>query len=151
MRRGTLAILGTLALAGCGGDDKPSKEEFATSAEKVCADQKQSDKLSQSSPESTQEIVKFTQEARKTAEVAVKQIGALEVPDGEDGDKAQAWKDAVEREANDELIPALEELEKAAQGKDQQAILAAAQKLQGLEASESDKLAKDIGADGCAD
>ena len=151
MRKSVLAVVGALALAGCGGDDKPSKDEFAADAEKVCADlEKQSDRLSQSEPENAQEIVKFAQDARKTAEDAVERIGELEVPEGEAGEKAQAWKDAVETEANDQLIPALEDLEKAAQDDDDQALVAAAQKLQGRETNESDKLARDIGADGCA-
>ena len=154
MRRAVLAVVGTLAVAGCGGDeggDAPTREEFAAEAEKICADlEKQSDKLSETQPENNADIVKFTQDARKTAEGAVTRIGELEVPEGEDGDKAQEWQDAVEREANDELIPALEELEKAAEDEDNQGILGAAQKLQGLESTESDRLAKEIGAEGCS-
>ena len=151
MRRAALAVVGVLAVAGCGGDDKPSRDEFAAEAEKVCADlEKQSDRLSQSEPENVQDIVKFAQDARGTAEDAVQRIGDLEVPDGEDGEKAQAWKDAVEREANDQLIPALEDLEKAAQDEDDQALAAAAQRLQGIETAESDRLARELGAEGCA-
>ena len=151
MRRAVLAVIGTLAVAGCGGDDAPSRDEFAADAEKICADlEKQSDRLSETQPENNADIVKFTQDARKTAEDAVTRIGELEVPEGEDGEKAQQWQNAVEREANDELIPALEDLEKAAEDEDNEGILAAAQKLQGLESTESDRLAKEIGAEGCS-
>jgi hypothetical protein len=157
MRRATLVVLGVLAVAGCGGDDGGdggggvTKEEFATSAEEVCADlEKQSDELAQNEPESVEEIVDFTQEARRTAEDAVKRVRELEVPEGEDGDTAREWQDAVATEAEEQLIPALDDLEKAAEANDEQAILAAAQRIQGIEATESDRLARELGAEGCA-
>ena len=146
-----LAAAAALLVAGC-GEDKPSREEFAASAEKVCADlEKQSERLSNSEPDNVQEIAQFARDARKTAEDAVRRVRALEVPDGDAGEKAQQWQDAVEREAQDQLIPALDQLEKAANDNDQQALIAAAQKIQGLEADQSDKLAREIGAEGCAD
>ena len=152
MRGAALAAAGVLALAGCGGDDKPSKDEFAASAERVCADlEKRSDELSQTRPENNAEIVEFARRARSTAQDAVKRVRALEVPEGGDGDKAEQWQDAVQREAEGQLIPALDDLEKAARDGDDQRILEAAQAIQGLEATQSDKLAREIGAEGCAD
>jgi cytochrome c556 len=153
MRRATIgAVAAVLALAGCGGSDKPSKDEFAKSAEKVCADlEKQSQELSQSEPDNAQEIVDFTKKARSTAQDAVKKIRALETPEGSDGDKAKEWQAAVTAEAENQLIPALDKLEQAAQSGDEQAIVKAAQDIQGIEATRSDKLAREIGAEGCAD
>ena len=153
MRRATLMVLGALAVAGCGGDDDGgiSRDEFAQNAEQVCADlEQQSEELSRNEPESVEQIVGFTQEARRTAEDAVKRVRELEVPEGEDGETAREWQDAVEKEAEEQLIPALDELEKAAEENDEQAILAAAQKIQGIEAKESDRLARELGAEGCA-
>ena len=147
-----MAVGATVALAGCGGSDKPSKDEFAADAEKICADlEKQSAALSKNDPDSVGEIIAFTKKARTTAQDAVKRIQALETPEGSDGEKAEKWKDAVETEANDKLIPALDRLEKAAQANDEQAIVTAAQQIQGIEATESDNLAREIGAEGCAD
>ena len=152
LSRPALAAAAALAFAGCGGEDKPTREEFATNAEKVCADlKKQSERLSTSAPESIEEIQKFAQDAKKTSEGAVKQVQELELPDGDAGEKAKAWQDAVTREAEDQLIPALDELDKAAGANDRQALVAAVRKLQGLESTESDRLARDIGAEGCAD
>ncbi|HEV2815072.1 MAG TPA: hypothetical protein VGW10_17585 [Solirubrobacteraceae bacterium] len=152
LRLAAAVPLAALAIAGCGGDDKPSKEEFATNAEKVCADlEKQSQELSQNEPENVQEIVDFTKKARTTAEDAVKRIRELELPEGADGDKAKQWQDAVTKEAEGQLIPALDKLEQAAEANDEKAIVEAAQEIQQIEATESDKLAKDIGAEGCAD
>jgi hypothetical protein len=147
-----MALAGAVALAGCGGEDKPSQEEFAANAERVCADvEKQSDALSKVQPKNAGEIVDFAERARRTAEDAVKRIRELEVPDGEDGEKAQQWQDAVEQEAEEQLIPALDDLVRAAQDGDDKAILEAAQRIQGIEARNSDRLAREIGAEGCAD
>jgi hypothetical protein len=144
--------LAALALAGCGGDDKPSKEDFAKSAEAICADlEKQSDELSKAEPKSVEDVAQFATKAKTTAEDAVKRIRDVELPEGADGDKAKEWQDAVSSEAEDQLIPALDELKAAADANDEQALVAAAQKIEALESTKSDALAKEIGADGCAD
>jgi hypothetical protein len=145
-----LAAVG--ALAGCGGDDRPSKEEFARSADAICVDlEKQSEALSDTEATNTQDIVDFAESARATARDAVERVGELEVPDGADGDVAQAWKDAVTSQAEDELIPALDRLEQAAKDNNKQGLLAAAQELQALESSRAERLATDLGARRCAD
>ena len=151
MRR--LLVVCTFALlAGCGGDDRPSKEEFARSADAICADlERQSDQLSETEATDTQDIVEFAERARTTARDAIERVGELEVPDGADGEVAQAWKDAVTSQAEDELLPALDRLRKAARDEDEQALLAAAQELQALDSSRAERLAGDLGARRCAD
>ena len=144
--------LAALAIAGCGGDDKPSKEEFVAEADKVCADlEKQSEELQQSEPDNVQEIVDFTKKARTTAQDAVKRIRALEVPEGADGDKAKEWQAAVTAEAENQLIPALDDLQKAAEANDEKALVEAAQNIEQLEATRSDKLANELGMKNCGD
>ncbi|MDQ3741582.1 MAG: hypothetical protein M3320_09740 [Actinomycetota bacterium] len=142
--------LAALAFAGCGGDDAPSKEEFAEAADKVCADlEKQTQNLGR--PENVEEIQTFAQELRKTAEDAVSKVEDLEVPEGDDGEKAEQWKNAVKDEAENQLLPAVEELEKAAEANDEKAIVEAAQKIDQLEATESDRLAKELGLKECGE
>ena len=150
MRR--LALLGAAAaLAGCGGDEKPTKEEFARSADAICADlDKKSDELAATDADSTEEFVSFAQQARSAAREAVKRVDELELPEGADGEVAQAWQEAVRTQAEDELIPALDKLEKAAQDSDEQALLAAAQELQDVDSSRAERLAGDLGAKRCA-
>ncbi|MDQ4125930.1 MAG: hypothetical protein M3134_10060 [Actinomycetota bacterium] len=142
--------LAALAFAGCGGDDAPSRQEFAEAADKVCSDlEKQTQNLGR--PENVQEIQTFAQDLRKTAEDAVKKVEDLEVPEGGDGEKAEQWKNAVKDEAENQLIPVVEDLEKAAAANDEKAIVEAAQRIDQLEATESDRLAKELGMKECGE
>ena len=140
--------LAALALAGCGGGDGPSKEDFVADADKICKDlEQQTQNLER--PENVEEIKTFAQDLRKTAEEAVSKVEDLETPSGEDGEKAEQWKEAVKKEAEDQLLPVVDELEKAAEANDEKAIVEAAQKIDQLEATESDRLAKDLGMKEC--
>ena len=150
LRNAAAVPLAALVLAGCGGDDAPSKEDFVAEADKVCADlDKQSQELQQSEPDNVQEIVEFTKKARSTTQDAVKRIRELEVPEGADGDKAKEWQAAVTTEAENQLIPALDELQEAAEANDEKALVAAAQRIEQLEATRSDKLADELGMKEC--
>jgi hypothetical protein len=150
LRNAVVIPVAALAFAGCGGEDKPTKAEFIKSADKVCKDlDKKTDGLTQSEPDNAQEIAQLARDLKKTAQGAVKDVRALEVPEGADGDKAKEWQAAVTAEAENQLIPAVDELEKAAEANDAKAIVAAAQKMQELEATRSDKLAKEIGLKEC--
>ena len=145
-------LAAALAAAGCGGgSDAPSKEEFAKKADAICADlEKESNALGKSNPTSVSAIADFAAKARTTAEDGVKRINDLEVPSGSDGDKAKQWQQAITADAEQKLIPALDELEKAAKANDTKAVVAAAGKLQKLDSSKTDQLAREIGATGCA-
>ena len=152
MRR--LALLGAVAtLAGCGGgEEKPTKEEFARSADAICAElDRQSEELAGADADSPEEFVSFARRARDAAREAVRRVGELEVPEGADGEVAQAWQDAVRTQAEEEVIPAFDKLEKAAQANDEQALVAAAQELQDVDSSRADRLATDLGARRCAE
>ncbi len=153
LRNAVVVPLASVALlAGCGGDDKPSKADFVADADKVCQNLKdQTEKIQQSQPDNAQEIAQLARDLKKTAQSAVSQVEKIEVPGGDTGKTAQEWKDAVKSEAEDQLIPAVEELESAAEKNDPKAIVAAAQKLQGLESDKSDKLAKDLGLKKCGE
>jgi hypothetical protein len=147
------ALIASLALlSGCGGEDKPTKEEFARSADAICVDlEKQSDELGNSEATQPEDFVEFARQARETTRDAVARVRELEVPEGADGEVAEAWQDAVATQAEDELLPALDRLEDAARDGDEQALLAAAQELQNLDSSRAERLAGDLGANRCAD
>jgi hypothetical protein len=143
--------LAALAIAGCGGDDKPTREEFAESANKICQDlEKETTELQKTNPESPEQFVDLAEKVRSATQETVDEVGDLETPEGDAGEKAQEWKDALKDEAENELLPALDEFKSAAESGDRQQIAEAAQKLQQVEADRSEKLAEEIGADDCA-
>jgi molecular chaperone GrpE (heat shock protein) len=140
-----------LAMAGCGGDDGPTKEEFAKNADKVCADlQKQTESI-EANPQTPKEVEEFAAELRTTAESASKKVKELELPGGDAEAKAKEWQDAVAKQSEQRLIPALDKLESAAKEKDAQGMVSAAQEIQKLsEETEAKDLAKELGMKDCA-
>ena len=151
MRRlSLLVVLSSLALAACGGDDKPSQKEFAADANKICVDLEKAGQ-SLEEPESVAEIEKFAGDAEKKIDETVKRLDELETPDGDDGEKAQQFIDAIKKDTDEKIKPALSQLREAAQAKDEKAIVAAAEGIQKVKTDSADKLAKEIGANECAD
>jgi hypothetical protein len=144
------AVAGSLALAACGGDDGPSKEEFAREADRICADfEKASDGLG--SPNSVAEIGPFAEKASGEIDKVIQRLDELETPSGDEGEKAQQFIDAVKADAQGKIKPALAEMKTAAEKKDEQGVVAAAEKIQKIDTSKSDDLARQAGARGCAE
>jgi hypothetical protein len=81
----------------------------------------------------------------------VDKLKELERPEGEDGETAEKFVNAVASDIEGKGIPALEDLRDAVKKNDEQAAQQAAARLQGVETAESDKLARDLGATACAD
>jgi soluble cytochrome b562 len=146
-----LAML-SLGLAACGGGDDgsaPTKEEFAKDADKICQDtEKEIEKIGQGAT-SPEELTKALDKVIAAAKDAANKLTDLDRPDGDAGDTATKFAEGFESELNDQLIPALEKLKKAIEDKDAQAAQAAAADLQKLESSESDKFARELGANAC--
>jgi len=144
-------LLLALALLACGGgDDAPSKDEFAKQAEEICA--KQSSQLEGlSSASSPDEIASRLDKAIDSTRESIDELGDLDRPEGEAGKKAEQFVNAVETEIGDKGLPVLEELRDAIKSKDQQAFQKAYQQLTALDTSNSNKLATEIGAESCAD
>ncbi len=153
MRRGfALAPLVALLVAGCGGDDGPTRQEFAADANKVCTDiERQSEQLGEAQPDSVAEIGRFADRAEKTVQDGVSRLEKIERPSGDDGKKAKEFVDALKSDVERELVPALRDLKTAANEKDAKGLRSAAAELQKIDTSRSDKLAKDLGATACAE
>jgi hypothetical protein len=145
--------LGVLLIAlsplACGGGDAPSKQEFANDAERICREtEKEIEAIGQSakSPEELADVIdKVVDRSRKAAD----DLAGLERPEGADGDTAQKFAEGFESELDDQVVPALEDLQRAIEKKDPQAVQEAAQRLQQLEGSESDRYARELGATAC--
>jgi CHASE3 domain sensor protein len=143
----------SLGLAACGGDDDsasaPSKAEYAENAEQICRDtEKELENIgngSESPAEVADAIDKVIDESRQAADDLV----ALDRPEGDAGQTAEEFSEGFKSELNDEIVPALEELQDALRKKDVKGVQAAAKKLQRLETSKSDKAARELGATAC--
>jgi hypothetical protein len=149
-----LAILFvSLGLVACGGDDDdggaPSRQEFVNEAERICREtEKEIEKIAESadSPEDVADTIdKVIEESRQAAD----ELADLERPEGEAGATATQFAEGFKQELNDKLVPALEDLKRALQEKDPKAVQKAAAELQKLEATESDRAARELGANAC--
>jgi hypothetical protein len=145
----TVVVL-SLALSACGGDDAPSKAEFASEAEKICRDaEKQLAGLGEEASgaaEIADVVGKVIDETRRS----VDRLEDLERPDGEAGEQAERFVNAVQSDIEGKGIPALEDVRDALEDNDQDAARKAAERLQTLETPDSNRLAREIGAGACA-
>jgi hypothetical protein len=147
-----LAILAVgVGLLGCGGDegDTPSKQEFAENANRICREtEKEFEQIGQSA-ESPEELVDVLDKAIDKSQAAADDLVALERPEGADGEAASKFVEGFKSELNEKLVPAIEDLKQAVKDKDAQAVQEAAQQLQQLEATQSDRYARELGATSC--
>lgn len=147
-----VVVLFALGLVACGGDDDssaPSKQEFAQNADKICNKaEKEIEKIGQGA-ESPGDVADAIDQVIDKSRDAADDLAALDRPEGADGEKAQKFAEGFKQELNEKLVPALEKLQTALKNKDAQAAQAAAADLQKLESTESDKFARELGANAC--
>jgi hypothetical protein len=135
---------------GGGGGDAPSKAEFAKEADRICKEtEKEFESIGQSA-ESPEEVADAIDKVIDESKSAADDLVALDRPDGADGETATKFVETFQKELNEKLVPALEDVKKALEEKDAQAVQEAAANLQKLEATESDKYARDLGATACS-
>jgi hypothetical protein len=146
----TVLLLALVPVACGGSDDAPSRAEFVKNAEQICADAaKQLNDLGKATTpdEVADQLDKVIDETQKS----VDDLKGLEQPEGDAGEAAKKFVDALEADIEDEGIPALEKLRDAIKDKDTKGAQQAYQELAAIQTSDSDKLAKQLGANGCAD
>jgi hypothetical protein len=146
-----VVVLVSLGLAACGDDGSaPSRAEFAKDAEKICKDtEKELESFGEDvggPNEAGEAIDKVIEASRKAAD----DLADLDRPEGDAGETATKFAEGFQQELEDKLVPALEELKRALKAKDQQALQEAITKLQALEATESDRYARQLGIRACA-
>ena len=141
----------TFTLGACGGEDGPTREEFAEEANTVCADlEKSLDGLSESNPSSAEELVSTVDDLQSEVDGAIDRLQEIEQPSGEDGEAAKAFVDGLSEQVDQEIKPAFADMKKAAQEEDQQLLGQAVQQLQAVDSEKTNELAREAGADGCA-
>jgi len=146
-------LLVSVGLVACGGDDDsgsaPSKAEYANNAEKICRDTEKELENIGKGAESPEDVANAIDKVIDQGRRAADDLVALERPEGEAGQSAEEFSEGFKSELNDQIVPALEDLQAALEKKDVQAVQAAAKKLQDLETSKSDKAARELGATAC--
>jgi hypothetical protein len=141
-----VAVLAT----GCGGSSAPSRADYGKDVDKICKTlEDRFDAIQRDTPSTTAELVAYADQLARTLDDGVRELKAVERPDGEDGVKAQRWLDELQRQA-DAIKPALAALKDAARRKDEAAIKRAVARIQGIDSSRVDQLASAAGARGCA-
>jgi septation ring formation regulator EzrA len=156
MTRLAAIFLGLVAigLASCGGDDDddaPTRQEFADRASEICSKaEKALDNVGENAT-SQEEIVDAVDRVIEESRKAVDDLADLERPEGNAGDTAEEFVNATRNEIEKQGIPALEDLREALENKDQEAVQEAAQRLQQVETDDSNRAARELGADACAE
>ena len=143
-------VFGLVACGGDSGGDAPSKADFAASADKICNESEQALKNVGQNANSPAEIANAVDKVIDQTQKSIDKLKALDRPDGAAGDAAGKFVDAIQSDIEGKGIPALQELRDALKNKDQAAAQKAAQKLQAIQTTDSDQLAREIGAKGCA-
>jgi hypothetical protein len=154
MRLPALLLLLALApalLLACNGDDAPSRQEFADEAEKICTQAQEELRDIGSGAESPEELAGLVDDVVERVQQSVDELGDLERPEGEAGEAAERFVNAVERDLEDRGIPALEEFRDAIEASDRQAAEQALEKLQAIDESDTDELAREVGAPNCGE
>ena len=156
--KGVVALLlAALVLPACdGGDDgdggvRVSREDYAQQVSEVCADvERELSELSIADSETSAEVSDLFDEVIAKSRAALNRLKALERPSGDAGETADRFVETLEREFEAELFPPLEDLGDAIRSGDREAAATAAERLTRLENTESDRLARELGADACA-
>jgi hypothetical protein len=153
MPRLAAVLVGLLAfgLAACGGDDGPSREDFADRANEICRDAERALEDVAEGAQSPQEVADAVDRVIAESRNAVDELADLERPEGEDGETAERFVDATRTTIQEKSIPALEELRDAVDSDDREAIREAAEKIRAIDTDESTSAARDIGATACAE
>ncbi len=154
-RAGRLLALAAVVIgvmAGCGGgSDVPSKQQFANKADGVCADvDTRVRELNKTRPRSIAELMRFIDQLKAATSDGIKRLQALERPKGEAGRTAQQFTDTLDSEYNNQVLPALNALQRAVAKRDKKALAAASKKLRSVKDTESRQLASQLGAAQCA-
>jgi hypothetical protein len=130
-----------LAAAGCGGNDRLTREELVEEADATCADFDQ--RIEEvGEPESPEDIERYVQEIRPIVEEGTDELDALQPPEELEDDYDQ-WIQETRS-----AIDMFDELEEAAASGDEQRIQEVLQGA-GEGGEEADRLAQELGFQEC--
>jgi hypothetical protein len=144
-----LAVITVLA-AGCGGSSAPTRATYGKNVDKVCTTfNERVSAIQRKAPKTTADLVAFADELGRVIDDGVAKLSAVERPDGDDGVKATRWIDAFKAQADQQIKPALAALKDAARNKDTAALQRAAQRIQKVDQTRVNQLARAAGSRTC--
>lgn len=150
----TAAVLlpSAIALGACGDGGGVSKDDYAQELDEVCTGiEAQTESIGQVRPGNSQELTEQLGKIRTAISDGIQRLRDIERPDGADGEQAQEYIDKVESDFQGQLVPALDDLQEAVRARDEVKVRAAAARLQSIDDGNTDELARDLGADKCAE
>lgn len=146
-----LLVAPALAMSACGGGGV-SKEDYANDLDEVCSQiEDKTEEIGRAQVDNPSELSAQLNDIRDAIRNGIDRMKDIERPDGEDGDKAEEYVTKLDETLNEQVLPALGDLEEAVRAKDQVKIRAATTRLQAIDEGETEKLARDLGADECAE
>jgi hypothetical protein len=136
-------VLAVLVLAaGCGGDDRLSREEFVSEAEAICEDFDQ--RVNEvDEPESADDVERYVNEVRPVVEDGLNELKGLEPPE----EFEEQWNELVAK--NDESLEAFDDLAEAAVSGDEDRLEEITEEASRRD-EESDRIAQDLGLEKCS-
>ena len=136
-----LGVTAAILVAGCGGDDRPTREEFISEADAVCEefDQRLEDVPE---PESADDVERFADEARPVIEDGLAELRALQPPE----ELEEQWNELMDK--NDDALEMLDDLSQAAASADEARLQELSEEASRQDA-ETDRIARAIGLENC--
>jgi hypothetical protein len=148
---GLATLLLALAVSACGGgDDAPTKAEFAKAAEKVCAKAEKAVNGIGEGASTPAEKAAAVDKLIAATQNSVDEMKALDRPDGTAGEAAEKFIDSLASDIEDKGIPALEKLRDGIEQRDAAAVQKAGEELGAIDSANTDRLARAAGAKSCA-
>jgi hypothetical protein len=136
-----LGVTAAILVAGCGGDDRLTREEFVSEAEAICEefDQRLEDVPE---PESADDVERFADEARPVIEDGLAELRALQPPE----ELEEQWNELMDK--NDEALEVLDDLSQAAASADEARLQEISEEASRQDA-ETDRMARAMGLENC--
>jgi hypothetical protein len=136
-----LGVTAATLVAGCGGDDRLTREEFVSEADAICEefDQRLDDVPE---PESADDVERFADEARPVIEDGLAELRALQPPE----ELEEQWNELMDK--NDEALEVLDDLSQAAASADEARLQEISEEASRQDA-ETDRMARAIGLENC--
>jgi hypothetical protein len=152
-RLAAAAVAAAVALGGCGGGGGGvSKEDYASDLDELCAElEGELRSMGEITPANPAELRRQLARIQRTIADGIRRLKAVERPDGEAGETAREYIEELESSYREDFLPALDALSAAVRAKDPVKIRAAATRLQSIDEKRTEELARELGANACAE